>query len=722
MINSGVPPFTEEDALEHLRAAAGGKQRVFEWHARRKDGVLFWVEVSMRKAQIAEKKVVLVTLRDITERKEAEKQLRQSDLLQRALIDNFPYLAWMKDGSSRYLASNTSFANARGLSVPDALVGRTDFDIFPADLAERYVADDREVLESGHPFFTEEPFDENGRRIWLETYKAPISLDGRMLGTVGFARDITERRKMEERLRERESRYRLLFEQSSEGIFIADVDGICLDVNEKGCEILGVSGVQVIVRPIHGFVAAESKSRYRLLFDRAMNGETVCDELVIIKADGGHVPVEVKMKMYYADGRYYIQMFFHDVSERRHAEEERRRLEDQLRQAQKMEAVGQLAGGIAHDFNNILTAIIGFAHVIEMKLENDSPLQAYVNHISCSAERAANLTGDLLTFSRKRIMPLEPIELNEALGKAQKLLKRLIREDIEFTVISSEYPLAVMANDTQLTQIFLNLTTNARDSMPDGGRIHIALTSFSMDQDYVDRHGYGSPGMYALITFSDTGCGMDERTRERIFEPFFTTKEVSKGTGLGLATVFGIVEQLNGHINVYSEPGKGTVFRIYLPEIRADALVGEKERTVAPAPGGAETILFAEDNPTIRELMASILTGAGYTVIVAQDGVEAAEVFQRRADDIDVMLLDAIMPGKNGIEVLKLAMKLRPSVRAILMSGYTPEVMAMNDLIGRGVKFLQKPIHPRLLRSTLRELLDRQGSFSLEPERRHPGN
>lgn len=396
-----------------------------------------------------------------------------------------------------------------------------------------------------------------------------------------------------------------------------------------------------------------------------------------------------------------------DVTEMWVTEMERKRLEEQLLQSRKMEAIGQLAGGIAHDFNNIMTAIVGFAYIIGTKLGGDSPLNMYLDKILASAERANGLTRDLLTFSRKQVMKLKPTELGKAVAGSQQLISRLLREDIELFVSTPGMPLTVVVGESHLTQILMNLAANARDAMPSGGKITITISSIVMDQEFVDRYGYGEVGMFARITFADTGCGMDETTRQRIFEPFFTTKEVGQGTGLGLATVFGIVKQLGGFINVYSEPGKGTIFTIYLPLVGGAEATEEAVTTDTPPPGGTELILLAEDDPNVREIGESLLSEAGYRVICAKDGTEALGMFSDHMDTIDLLVLDAVMPGKNGIEVFQRAQTLLPEIKAILVSGYTTEIMVVNGLIERGLRFLQKPVNPREFLRVVREVLDR---------------
>jgi len=394
---------------------------------------------------------------------------------------------------------------------------------------------------------------------------------------------------------------------------------------------------------------------------------------------------------------------------------ERKKLEAELAHAQKMEAIGQLTSGIAHDYNNILTAIIGFASLVEMKAGGDSPLVPFLKQITLAAERGANLTKDLLSFSRKREMDFQPVDLDEVIANARALMSRMTRENICLTISRSEQPLTVLASESQLIQILLNLTLNARDAMPQGGSFTIATSPFVMDQDYVARRGYGKPGRYALITFSDTGCGMDEATRRRVFEPFFTTKEAGKGTGLGLSSVYGIVGHMEGFINVASELDIGTVFRMYLPLFDEMPVLEETNRQDTPIHAGSETVLLAEDDPVVLELEELLLSEAGYTVIVANDGKEAIKIFREKSESIDLFIIDSSMPGKSALELAREALDMRPEVSAIIMSGYADEVELGKGFIRRGVDFIQKPLTPCQFLETVRDVLDaRMPLFSEE--------
>ncbi|MCL4490846.1 MAG: ATP-binding protein [Nitrospirae bacterium] len=384
---------------------------------------------------------------------------------------------------------------------------------------------------------------------------------------------------------------------------------------------------------------------------------------------------------------------------------ERKKLEEQLRHSQKMEAVGQLAGGIAHDFNNILTTITGYGSFLKMKLEKGDPLMPYVEQVINSAERAANLTRQILAFSRKQVIDPKPVNLNETIKKVEKLLLRLIREDIELKTIFADMDLTIMADSAQIEQVLMNLCTNARDAMPEGGLLTIESGLVELDEEYLKTHACGRPGKYALISVADTGSGMDEKTRERIFEPFFTTKEPGKGTGLGLSIVYGIIKQHNGHINVYSELCKGTTFKIYLPLIRSK--VAETQPiTLSSLEGGTETILVAEDDKEVRKLSKDVLECFGYKVIETGDGEDTINRFKENEDKIQLLVLDVIMPKKNGREVYEEIRKIRPDIKVLFMSGYTADIINSKGILEKGANFISKPVSSHEFLRKVREVLD----------------
>ena len=389
---------------------------------------------------------------------------------------------------------------------------------------------------------------------------------------------------------------------------------------------------------------------------------------------------------------------------RKQTEEEKEKLHAQLLQAQKMEAVGQLAGGIAHDFNNILTAMIGYGHLLKMKLKEEDPLRSYADHILSLSDRAANLTQSLLAFSRKQIINPRPVDLNEIIKRIDYLLSRIIGEDIKLQTMLSEKDLIVMADPGQIEQVLMNLATNARDAMPEGGLLTIGTETVDIDHEFIREHGFGKEGKYALISLTDTGAGMDRETREKIFEPFFTTKEVGKGTGLGLSMVYGIIKQHEGYINVYSEPGRGTTFRIYLPLI--EAKVEEiKPEVIQPIETGTETVLLAEDETAVREFTKKLLEEYGYKVITAANGQDAIDEFKAHKDEIQLVLLDVIMPNRNGKEAYDEIKKIRPDIKVLFMSGYPADIIHKHEIIEKGFAYIEKPASPTKLLRKIREVL-----------------
>ncbi|MBI5453405.1 MAG: GAF domain-containing protein, partial [Deltaproteobacteria bacterium] len=383
---------------------------------------------------------------------------------------------------------------------------------------------------------------------------------------------------------------------------------------------------------------------------------------------------------------------------------ERKKLEEQFRQAQKMEAVGQLAGGIAHDFNNILTALIGYGNLLIMKKGNDDLVRGYADHMLTLSEKAASLTQGLLAFSRKQVMNPQPTDMNELVGRIEKILKRLIGEDIELVVSLTAEPLVVRADPPQIEHVLMNLATNARDAMPGGGRITIAMDSAELGREFVDSHGAGAPGGYAVIAFSDTGAGMSEDVVKRIFEPFFTTKEVGKGTGLGLSMVYGIVKQHNGLIDISSKPGAGTTFRLYFP--LADEAFQRVEPQKFLVRGGTETVLLAEDEEDVRNITKTMLQEFGYRVITAVDGEDAIARFMENKDSIALLILDIVMPKKAGNEVFEMIRSVRPDIKVIFTSGYSSDIVRSKGLAGAR-DFISKPVSPSEFLKRVREVIER---------------
>ncbi len=527
-----------------------------------------------------------------------------------------------------------------------------------------------------------------------------------------FQQEIAERRRIEEALRESEKRLSQIIDFLPDATFAIDLDGKVIVWNRAAEEYTGVKAEDMLGKADHEHSIPFYGARRPILIDLVLNPSEKIEKLYpYIIRESGMVIGEgytrnVKRGEAYMFGiaapLYDFEGNVIGAIESIRDVTERKKLEEQLRHVQKMDAVGTFAGGVAHDFNNILTVIIGYGSLLRPRLDDGNPLKNYVDDILAAAERAANLTRRLLAFSRKQIMSPDQVNLNEIVKRFEKFLMRVIGEDIEFKIHLSDKDLIVMADRGQIEQVLMNLATNARDSMPAGG----ILTIKTERVDIVGLNGYIKPGSYAVITVSDTGRGMDEATRLRIFEPFYTTKETGKGTGLGLSIVYGIIKQHNGEVNVYSEPGKGTTFKIYLKLIDT-RIEGTKVSAPAIPVGGTETILIAEDDAVVRKLVKGILEEHGYTVIEATDGEDAVARFTENKDSVQLLLLDVVMPRKNGKEAYEEIHRIKENVPVLFTSGYTADIINKNGSLEEGMNFITKPVTPQLLLSKVREILDK---------------
>jgi PAS domain S-box-containing protein len=516
---------------------------------------------------------------------------------------------------------------------------------------------------------------------------------------------IMKRKQTEDALRESEEKYHSLMDNASDAILLADMDGNLLEVNKKAGELLGYTKDELMTMSYSMIHPPEELERTAEAFKEIiLKGFTYLRDGIVLRKDGKTVPVDITGSLIAYGNKLVVQGIFRDITDRKHAEQEKIKIEEQLFQAQKMEVVGQLAGGVAHDFNNILTAMIGYGHLLKMKLKEDDPLRIYPDHILSLSNKAANLTKSLLAFSRKQIIDPRPVDINEIIRSIDHMLSRIIGEDIRLQAILSEQDLIVMADPGQIEQVLMNLATNARDAMPKGGFLNIRTETISFDHLLIKEHGFGKEGGYALISVTDTGVGMDRETREKIFEPFFTTKEIGKGTGLGLAMVYGIIKQHEGYINVYSEPGRGTTFRIYLPLIQAQA-EEIKPEVIQSVERGTETVLLAEDETGVREFTKKMFEEYGYKVITAADGQEAIDAFKANKDRIQLVLLDVVMPNKSGREAYDEIKQIRPDIKVLFMSGYPANSIYKNEIVEKGFAYIEKPVSPTKLLRRIREVL-----------------
>ena len=503
------------------------------------------------------------------------------------------------------------------------------------------------------------------------------------------------------RLAASEDRYRTLLDNANDAIAVIAAPGVVREMNQRWVEITGLSHDQLIGRPITEFVPAGKEQDSLRLYTEALAAKTSRTPPVeIARADGSILLMEFGNTTIDVAGERLLLSIGRDITEQR-------LLEEQLRQAQKLEGIGQLAGGVAHDFNNVLTAILGFSELLLAGLPEDDPQRVDLAEIKKAGQRAAALTRQLLAFSRKQILQPQVLEINPLVSGIEPMLRRLTPEHVDVTVSLKPDAGRIRIDPTQLEQILVNLIVNASDAMPRGGKLTIETAHVVLDQPYRQRHLPLAGGNYVMLGVSDTGSGMDEATKKRIFEPFFTTKEAGKGTGLGLATVHGIVKQSGGDIWVYSEPGSGTTFKIYLPQITGD-VPARREKPAAPvaAVHGSETILLVEDDDAVRLLARVSLERAGYHVIQAGDPKEALRLADEFAGPIHLMVSDVIMPESEGAPLFERLAPSRPALRVLYISGYADEAIIRHGILTEGTPFLQKPFTPHGLARKVRETLD----------------
>ena len=640
--------------------------------------------------------------RDVTDRKRVEEELRNSDELFSQFLRHSPIYAFIKEVSpseSRVLRVSENYEQMIGISAAD-MVGKTMEELFPPDLAAKMTDDDWATVSSGEVLHVEEEF--NGRNY--ASFKFPILLAGRAL-LAGYTIDVTERTRAEEALRQSEQRYHALFEHASDGIFIMDVQGNILEVNEAFARSHGYSSDELLALGLDGIdVEGAGPAPQRL--ERLLSGEPLRFEVEHRRKDGSRFPLEVTTGLVQLGEQQAVLAFHRDITERRRAEEERAKLAAQFEQAQKMESIGRLAGGVAHDFNNMLSIIIGNVELARTQVQPSQPLHADLTEIRDAAERAADLTRRLLAFARKQTVAPRALDLNHTVSRMLKMLRRLLGEDLDLVWRPQAGLWPVSMDPAQVDQLLTNLCVNARDAIAGVGKVTIETVNRTVDADYCAGHAGVTPGDYVLLAVSDDGCGIDEETRSHVFEPFFTTKGLGQGTGLGLAMVYGVVKQNSGFVNVYSEPGQGTTFSLYFPRHAGQAGQARVVDATPPAPGGQETILLVEDEPSILKATQRMLERRGYTVVATNSASEAIRIAREHSGELHLLLTDVIMPEMNGRDLARNVLAIHPGVRPLYMSGYPAGVVAHRNVLDDGVSFLQKPFSIDVLAAKVREVLD----------------
>jgi two-component system cell cycle sensor histidine kinase/response regulator CckA len=643
----------------------------------------------------------LARVRARSEKTRAEAALRRSEANLRAIFNNSlqAFVLITPDGVIQALNSTAVEWSTRLLGQPLREGGR---------IAE-FVPEARRAFRAalgGETGNLERGFrDTDGSERWFETTHAPVvDEEGSIIGVCLNARDITTRKQAERALRESEARYRDLFDNASDLVCATDPDGTLLYVNRAWHDTMGLSEVELGRRFIE-VVHPDSRERYAEVVARVLAGETLTHVvLVLVTAAGSSITVEGNLSCTLADGRpVMVRGIYRDITERRRAEE-------QLRQAERMQAAGRLAGGMAHEVNNMMTGVLGFSEFLLRSFGEDDPRREEVEEIIRAGTRASDVTRQLLAFTRQQLLHPEMLDLNAVVSGVEKMLRRTLGENhvLELTLASEVGQ--IRADRGQLEQVLVNLVLNARDAMRERGRVTITTSGAALDEVYAQAHGGVGipPGEYVCLAVTDTGVGMDAATQARIFEPFFTTKPVGQGTGLGLSTVYGIVKQSDGFIWCYTEPGLGTTFKIYLPRAGARVTPVPPARPAVELRGGQETILVVEDEDVVRALACRGLREHGYTVLEARHGLEALEQVERNHRPIDLVISDVVMPELSGRELGTRLGALRPELPILYMSGYTGEDVIQRGLLEPGVPFQQKPFTPDGLARKVREMLDRR--------------
>lgn len=693
-----------------------GHSEVYEKEYYRKDGSRFPVELRtflLRDSQ-GQPSSFWAIVRDITGRKAMEAGLEKSRKEWENIFQAIGHPTLILGPDQGLLAINRAGERLAGQSAQE-LIGRKCFDVFhgtsepPDGCPFRKMEQSRAVETSGMEL-------ETLGRFFLVSCTPVLDGDGNIEKIIHLATDITDQKQSDLALRHAEQRYRNLFEEAPVMYVITRNRAgspIIAECNELFVRTLGYSREEVLEHPLADFYSPDSRSL--LLegggYQRALTGRFQAEERDLMTCDGRIISTLLRaLPEADAQGRVWgTRAMFVDISEKKKAETARKKLEDQLRQAQKLEAVGRLAGGVAHDFNNLLSVILGYGELVLETLHKDHPVHEPLKAIYQAGLRAKDLTRQLLAFSRKQVLEIKVVDVNTVIRGFEKLLGRIIGEDVELVLRLTDQSVLINADPSQLEQVLMNLAVNARDAMPGGGWLTIETSNIAMDGSLADQKADLKPGPYVLIRVSDTGSGMDRSTLDRLFEPFFTTKEMGKGTGLGLATSYGIIKQHDGGIWAYSEPGKGTTFSIYLP------LSGESEKTRETASAcpadlrGSETILLVEDDQPLRKLTSAILKRQGYQVLIAEGGQAALAILDRIDQPIDLLLTDVVMPGMSGKDLFAGISPRFPEMKCLFMSGYSEDTIAHHGILDKDVNFIQKPFTVDTLALKVRKVLGGTG-------------
>jgi two-component system cell cycle sensor histidine kinase/response regulator CckA len=631
------------------------------------------------------------------------RQLVDREELFHLISENAADMIAVVDMEGRRIFNSVSYQKVLGYS-PAELQASSGFEQIHPDDRERVKHAAAEARRTGVGKTLEYRLrHKNGSWLVLESTSSVIqNADGQPEKLVIVNRDVTERKKADESLRRLETGFRSVVEDAPYGIYRANTAGRFLQVNPALKKMLGYETTEELLdKDLPGEIFRYPEE-YQRLTELLIRTEEIKDlEMEWKRKDSTPITVRCSGRRVNEEngGLAYFEAFAEDVTEKRI-------LERQLRMAQKMEAIGRLSGGIAHDFNNLLGVIIGYSRVLKRELGASNPLAEHALEIEKAGQRAASLTKQLLAFSRQQVLSPAILNLNTLASDMEKMLPQLLGEDIEVSLVLDPKLGNVKADQSQLEQVIMNLAVNARDAMPDGGKLKIETSNAELDQAYVRNHPGSKIGSFVLLAVTDTGTGMDAATLTHIFEPFFTTKELGKGTGLGLATVYGIVKQSNGYIGLESAIGKGTSFQIYLPRYAGQAVADELKTDSPDNLRGSETILLVEDSEPLRKLAKSFLDSRGFQVLSAESGEDALEVAKRFGGPFDLLLTDVVMPGMNGRILAENLLLRQPGIKVLYMSGYTDSFIAGHGVLDPGIHLLHKPFIEEVLIRKVREVLD----------------
>jgi two-component system, cell cycle sensor histidine kinase and response regulator CckA len=681
------------------------------WHGeimnRKKDGTLYWDAMWVYPIRDPQGKVTrfLALKEDISERKQAEQEIRERDERLRQLAENIREVFFVMDAQDReILYISPAYEEIWGRTCQSLYEKPRSFlePVVPEDLerivknmARIQLGEDAEEVE----FRVIRP---NGQVRWVLLHAVPVRNEqNAVYRIVGVALDITRRKEAEAAVVASERRLRTLFETVNLIVLGLDAEGKVEYVNPFFLNLTGYTHDEVLGKSWFEFLPKAQRMEMTDVFRELVQGDSHAhyENAIVTKAGEERMIAWNNTVPRDAHGRPTGTLSIgEDVTERQ-------RLERQLRQAQKMEAIGRLAGGVAHDFNNVLSAIFGYVDLLREGFAEESQTQQDLGEIRKAAERASGLTRQLLAFSRQQVLEPVVLNLNDLVEDFEKMLRRVIGEDIDLRLAPARDLGNVRADPGQVQQVLMNLVVNARDAMPTGGTLTIETANAELTEQYAELHQPVTPGSYIMLAVSDTGIGMDQELQARIFEPFFTTKEKGKGTGLGLSTVYGIVKQSSGYVWVYSERSRGTTFKVYLPRVDAPARAPAPPRE-AKRLTGTETVLLAEDDDMLRPLAKELLAKLGYTVLEAANADQALELARKYDGPIQLLLSDVVMPGPSGRELARRLAVTRPDTKVLYVSGYTDDAIVHHGMLEAGLNFLQKPFTPQTLARKVRDVLD----------------